>query len=175
MQQRKHAKKTAYQKNRRYGWFTLLWMVVFLPVGFLRMWRSRCRWPVALKYSVSGLMLAALALAFIAPSPYEAPAGGLELYGNKPEVEIYGPELPENFVLGYIPPVTNSGVLPASDDEGEKKLIVYATEEQDCYHLYNCKFAYASGRRLTLYETVLLKLKPCGLCQPPLYVPEETT
>lgn len=172
MQQRKHAKKTAYQKNRRYSWFTLLWMIVFLPVGFLRMWRSRCRWPLGVKYAVSGLMLAAVVLAVIAPSPYEAPVGGLELYGNKPEVEIYGPALPDGFVPGYVPAVTNSGVLPSSDESEETELTVYATEDQERYHLYDCKFAYASGRHLTLYEAHLMGLTPCGLCQPPAYTPE---
>jgi len=173
LQQRKHAKKTAYQKNRRYSWFTLLWMIIFLPVGFLRMWRSRCRWPLGVKYAVSGLMIAALAGVFILPSPYEAPVGGLELYGNKPEVEIYGPKLPEGFVPGYVPVVTDSGVLPeSSDDSEETELIVYATEKQTKYHLFTCKYAFASGRHLTLYEAHLMNLEPCGLCEPPVYSPE---
>ena len=172
MQQRKFAKKTAYQKNRRYSWFTLLWMFVFLPVGFLRMWRSKCRWPQGLKYAVSGLILAGLVMVFIAPSPYEAPVGGLELYGNKPEVEIYGPKLPEGFVPGYVPAVTDSGVLPPEDESEDYEITVYATENQERYHLFTCKFAYASGRRLTLYEAHLMHLEPCGLCNPPAYVPE---
>jgi len=173
LQQRNSAKKTAYmKKTRRYGWFTLLWMIVFLPVGFLRMWRSRCAWPMGVKYAFSGLMLAALAAAFVMPSPYSAPVGGLALYGNKPEVEVYGPVVPENYVPGYAAAITDSGVLPAGDGEGESKLIVYATDDQDCYHLYNCKFAYASGRRLTVYEAHLLGLKPCNRCEAPAYIPE---
>lgn len=174
MQQRNNAKKTAYKKKtRRYGWFTLLWMIACLPVGFLRMWRSRCNWPMAVKYTVSGLMLAALAVAFVLPSPYSAPVGGLELYGNKPEVEVYGPVAPENYVPGYVAAITDSGVLPASEEDGQSRLIVYATDDQDCYHLYTCKFAYASARRLTVYEAHLLGLDPCKLCEAPAYAPEQ--
>ena len=173
MQQRNNAQKTAYKKKtRRYGWFTLLWMIVFLPIGFLRMWRSRCRWPMSVKYAISGMMLAALAVAFILPSPYSAPVGGLELYGDKPEVEVYGPVVPKNYVMGYVAAVTDSGVLPESDEVKEEKLIVYATENQEFYHLYNCSMAYASGRHMTLYEAAVHKLKPCEVCGAPPYVPE---
>lgn len=172
MQKRNHAEKTAYKKYRRYGWFTLLWMVVFLPAGFLRMWRTRCRWPMGVKYAVSGLMVVGLVLAFIAPSPYSAPVGGMELYGDKPVAEVYGPVVPEGYVPGYIAPVVDSGVLPVEEDDGETKLIVYATDDQDCYHLYGCKFAYASARRLTVYEAYLLHLTPCNRCGAPAYVPE---
>ena len=174
MQQRRHAKKTAYMKrSKRYNWFTLMWLILCFPIGFLRMWNSRCSWHSAAKYSVSGLVIAALAVAFVLPSPYEAPVGGLELYGDEPEVEIYGPELPEDYVPGYVAAVLESGVLPPEDENAEERLIVYSTEEQECYHLLNCKFAYASGRRLTLFEADLLGLTPCGLCQPPAYVPEQ--
>ena len=173
LQQRNNAQKTAYKKKtRRYGWFTLLWMIVFLPIGFLRMWRSRCRWPMGLKYAISGMMLAALAVVFIAPSPYSAPVGGLELYGDKPEVEVYGPVVPKNYVIGYVSAVTDSGVLPESDEAQEEKLIVYATQNQTHYHLYTCSMAFASGRHMTLYEAYLHGLTPCNACGAPPYVPE---
>lgn len=173
MQQSGRAKKTAYRnRDRRYGWFTLLWMLLCLPVGFLRMWRYRCRWPMAVKYAVSGMVLAALVAVFFVPSPYSAPMGGLELYGDEPEVEIYGPVVPESYVSGYVPVVKDSGVLPVSDDGESGELTVYATEDQKCYHLFSCKYAFASGRRLTLYEANLLHLQPCKLCGAPEYTPE---
>lgn len=172
MQPRNHARKTAYRnKSKRYGWFTLLWMLLCLPIGFLRMWRSRCRWPLSVKYAVSGLMLAALAVLFLLPATYSAPVGGLELYGEAPEMEIYGPSVPQNYVSGYVTTAA-SGVLPAEEDDESGELTVYATEDQSCYHLLNCKFAYASGRRLTLYEANLLHLQPCKLCGAPEYSAE---
>lgn len=170
MQPHNRARKTTYRnRSRRYGWFTLLWMLICFPIGFLRMWRSRCRWPLGVKYAVSGLILAALAVVFLLPSPYSVPVGGLELYGESPEMEIYGPSAPQNYVSGYTVATAASGVLPAEEESESSELTVYATEEQSCYHLLNCKFAYASGRRLTLYEAYLLHLNPCKLCGAPEY------
>ena len=48
-------------------------------------------------------------------------------------------------------------------------LYVYASEGQERYHLYKCEFAYASAKRLTLYEAYYLGYKPCGICNPPSY------
>lgn len=173
MQQPNRAKKTAYRnKSKRYGRITLLWMFLCLPIGFLRMWRSRCRWPLGVKYAVSGLMLAALVVAFLLPSPYSAPMGGLALYGDEPEMEIYGPTVPESYVSSYAVPVKDSGVLPAEVEGESSELTVYATEDQSCYHLLKCKFAFASGRKLTLYEAYLLHLEPCKLCGAPEYIAE---
>ena len=41
-----------------------------------------------------------------------------------------------------------------------------AGSDSECYHLYDCKFAYASSRRLTVYEAHYLGYTPCGLCNP---------
>ncbi|MBR2700293.1 MAG: hypothetical protein IKE76_17060, partial [Clostridia bacterium] len=51
---------------------------------------------------------------------------------------------------------------------------VYAADGAECYHEYECKFAFASSQRLTVYEAYHLGFKPCGRCNPPVYVPGET-
>lgn len=105
----------------------------------------------------------------LCPSPYNARRGGIELYGDDPEAEVYGPQLPETIVGGYTAPSIQSVVLPEETEGEGDTLYVYASEGQERYHLYKCKFAYASAKRLTLYEAYYLGYKPCGICNPPSY------
>ena len=48
---------------------------------------------------------------------------------------------------------------------------VYAADGARCYHEYECKFAFASSQRMTVYEAYHLGFEPCGRCKPPVYTP----
>ena len=115
-------------------------------------------------FSIGAVVLAGVLLA---PSPKDGKNSGIELYGEDPQVEVYGPELPLSTVGSYPVPIVESPILPDSTSSSESVTYVYASDNQDCYHLSTCKFAYASGHRFTVYEAQLLGYKPCGRCNPP--------
>lgn len=120
-----------------------------------------------------GCTMAALAAVLIVPSPYNPGQGSIQLVGDDREVEIYGPELPTNIMDTYTPPVIQSAVLPAKDENaGDGRTYVYAAPEQKNYHLGTCKFAYASGMELTLYEAHYLGYTPGKCCGAPAYTGE---
>lgn len=56
-------------------------------------------------------------------------------------------------------------------EESAGNVTVYAAEDAECYHLGDCKFAFASSKRLTPYEAYYLHYRPCGRCNPPVYNP----
>ena len=150
---------------------TALWLLV-PPVGLTLMWRRSCRWPVALKAGISAAMLVALVAVFVLPTPTTTVAGGVELVTNKPEVEVYGPDLPNFIVPGYTNDQTDSIIVPGVENDVH---YVYAADGAECYHEYKCKFAFASSQRLTVYEAYYLGFKPCGRCKPPIYDPTTGT
>lgn len=113
--------------------------------------------------------MVALAAVIIAPSPYAKPQGGIVLYGDDKEVEVYGPKLPENIVGGYTQPTIQSVVLPEKKDGEDETIYVYATASQENYHMPTCAFAYASGSKLTLYEAYYLGYTPGRCCNAPAY------
>lgn len=146
---------------------TALWLLV-PPVGLTLMWRRGCRWPMALKAGISVFMAAALVAVFLLPSPKTEINGGVELVANKPEVEVYGPDLPNFIVPGYTNDQTESIIVPGVENDVH---YVYAADGAECYHEYKCKFAFASSQRLTVYEAYYLGFKPCNRCKPPIYDP----
>jgi len=119
-----------------------------------------------LSFSVIMVVLAAV---IIAPSPYENPQGGIVLYGDEKEAEVYGPKLPEIIVGGYTQPAIQSVVLPEASEGESDTLYVYASANQKNYHLGTCQFAYASGSELTLYEAYYLGYTPGRCCDAPAY------
>lgn len=170
MQQRNRRYKKVNKRKNRYNRKTLLWLVLFLPVGLTRMFSAACTWKKGVKYTVAGVVFAALAAVLIVPSPYQPVQGGIELYGEDPEVEVYGPVLPETIVGGYTAPVIQSVVLPPVDENAvDDTVYVYASEGQANYHTTTCKFAYASAQKLTLYEAYYLGFTPGKCCDAPPY------
>lgn len=116
---------------------------------------------------VFGIGLAVLAAVLLAPSPDVEKKSGVQLYGETLEVEVFGPALPQSTVGSYPVPVVESVVLPAATESTETKTYVYASDDQECYHISTCKFAFASGHKFTVYEAQLLGYRPCGRCNPP--------
>ncbi len=146
---------------------TALWLL-FPPVGLTMMWRRSCRWHPAVKAGISVMMAAILAAVLIIPAPANTANGGVELVTSRPEVEVYGPDLPSFIVPGYTNDQTDSIIVPAVESDVH---YVYAADGAKCYHEYKCKFAYASSQRLTVYEAYYLGFQPCNRCKPPIYDP----
>ena len=150
---------------------TLLWLW-FPPVGLTRMWRSGCTWRQGVKIGITAAMAAILLAVFIIPTPTSGRVEtGIQMVSGKPEVEVYGPALPALIVTGYTKDTANSIIV---DEVANDVHYVYAADDADCYHEYECKFAFASSQRLTVYEAYHLGFKPCGRCNPPVYVPGQT-
>ena len=150
---------------------TALWLLV-PPVGLTMMWRPGCRWHIGVKVGISALMAAALIAVFVIPAPTTAANGGVSLVSSKPEVEVYGPDLPNFIVPGYTNDQTESIIMPAVESDVH---YVYAADGAKCYHEYKCKFAFASSQRLTVYEAYFLGFQPCNRCKPPIYDPVTNT
>ncbi len=146
---------------------TALWLLV-PPVGLMMMWRRSCRWHPAVKAGVSVVMAAILVAVLVIPTPSNSANGGVELVTSRPEVEVYGPDLPSFIVPGYTNDQTDSIIVPAVESDVH---YVYAADGAKCYHEYKCKFAYASSQRLTVYEAYYLGFQPCNRCKPPIYDP----
>ena len=169
MPKRSRSKKRINQRSRIYNRKTLLWLVLFFPVGFKRMLSAACNWHKGVKIAVSGLACLLVVAVMLAPAPGAKTQGGLFLYGDEQENEPYGPELPETIMGGYTAPVIQSVVLPAEDDDGNGITYVYATTSQENYHTGTCRFAYASGQKLTVYEAHFLGYTPGRCCGAPAY------
>lgn len=146
---------------------TALWLLV-PPVGLTLMWRPSCRWHVAVKSAVTAVMAALLVAIFAVPAPKNASGGGVELVSSRPEVEVYGPDLPNFIVPGYTNDQTESVIVPAVENDVH---YVYAADGARCYHEYKCKFAFASSQKLTAFEAYYLGFEPCNRCKPPIYDP----
>ena len=145
---------------------TALWLLL-PPVGLALMWRRDCHWHPALKAGITAVMVAALVTVLVFPTPSLRP-GGVELVTSRPEVEVYGPDLPNFIVPGYTNDQTDSIIVPAVENDVH---YVYAADGAECYHEYKCKFAFASSQRLTVYEAYYLGFRPCGRCKPPIFDP----
>ena len=156
-------KKPVNRANRRV--LSTLWL---LPVGLPLMWRRACTWPRAVKagITVAAVALVAALLAFPLPSANRNVAGGVHLVNSTDEVEVYGPDLPTYIVPGYTSEQSESIIV---DTVNNTKHYVYAADGAKCYHEYECKFAFASSQRLTVYEAYFLGFKPCPRCNPPKF------
>ncbi len=159
------------RRRMSYNAKTLLCLVLCFPVGFTRMLSPACSWHRAVKCVFTMLLAAALVcVVWVAPSPYSAKRGGIELYGDNMSVEIYGPQIPETIVGANTTTIPDSGVLSAEESEQEDTtLYVYATKGAANYHLFTCQYAYASAQCLTVYEAYYLGYTPCKICNPPTY------
>ena len=150
---------------------TALWLW-FPPMGLYKMWQSACTWRRGVKIGITAAMAVLLGAILLIPTPktavYET---GVQMMAAVPEVEVYGPALPAVIMSGYTTPTTNSVIV---DQVSNDVHYVYAADGAECYHEYECKFAFASSQRLTVYEAYHLGFRPCGRCNPPVYVPGVT-
>ena len=159
---RRNAKRMS-AANRRV--LSLIWL---LPVGIPLMWQPSCTWRKGVKIGVTAaaaaLVLALLVVPF--PNSNRDISGGVQLVNNVSEVEVYGPDLPTYIVPGYVDDSAESIIVDAVENTVH---YVYAADGAKCYHEYECKFAFASSQRLTVYEAYYLGFQPCPRCNPPKY------
>ncbi|MCQ2437835.1 MAG: hypothetical protein MJ099_05515 [Clostridia bacterium] len=168
------AKKTVHRKTNRNtkailrGILAAVTLVVLPPLGVFLTWRTR--WSNMVKMCLTGAAVVVLAIgvALLPSAGSGKVGGGVTLVGTEQEAEIYGPALPTAMVTGYTALSTDAIF---TDDTQSEVHYVYAAEGARCYHEYECKFAYASSMRLTLYEAYYLGYTPCGRCKPPVYQP----
>lgn len=165
-----HLQKKVQGKRRRrrvsYNAKTLLALVLFFPIGLTRMWKRRCSWHAGVKAAVSVFFACALALVIAYPGP-PAQVGGIRLYGDEPSAKVYGPKIPEYYVLENAPVVAAGSVVYSEDALADGRYFVYANET--CYHLESCEFFSDASKKLTLYEAHFSGYRPCPTCNPPLY------
>lgn len=162
---RKRAKRARKPVNRD-NLKTALWLWCF-PVGLSLLWRKSCTWKRGVKIAITALMGAILITIFVFPTPAtDHYSSGIQMVASNPEVEVYGPALPNLIVPGYTHQSTGSIIV---DHEETSVHYVYAADGAECYHEYDCKFAFASSQRLTVYEAYHLGFRPCGRCNPPVY------
>ena len=141
--------------------------VILPPLGLYLVWNSR--WIKRQKVWMSAL--ACVCFALIAAGmfwPDGSGEGGVNYVMRKPEVAVYGPEVPVSSVPHYIAPVSQS-VLANDDDESV--VYVYVTVSGQYYHLSSCRYYYQSSQKVTPYEAYYLGYEGCPECNPPAYVP----
>ena len=98
--------------------------------------------------AAAAAMAAVLVAVFVIPTPTANTfTTGIQMVADKPEVEVYGPALPSLIVQGYTRENTGSIIV---DEVQSDVHYVYAADGADCYHEYECKFAFASSQRLTV-------------------------
>lgn len=151
---------------------TIPWLILFPPYGLYRMWSASCTWNKWIKIAVSVLIALAIAAVIIYPMPKNA--SSRLTVKTTDETEAFGPPLPEYYDMNvYYKPGDASDNLLAETTERDV-IYVYASGEKGStyYHRSDCKYAYASSKRLTLYEAYMLGYRtPCNLCNPPVYDP----
>lgn len=160
------AKRRARGRRETSNLWTILLLFLCPPIGIVLVWRKAWSGSTRAMLTVAPILAMTLVLLLI-PSGNSQEAGGIELVGLERDVEVYGPALPTAMVEGYTSSLTNGSVFADAEDEDIQ--YVYAAKGAECYHLYECKFAYASSQKLTVYEAHYLGYKPCARCNPPVY------
>jgi hypothetical protein len=152
---------------------TAKWLLLCFPYGLYLMWRKGCGWSRFLKISITALFALAAAAIFFMPAPERASGTRVVLVGAEPVAEVFGPALPEGYdAAAYYVHEEDEPLLAGEVAVDTVYVYASASEESTYYHTSICKFAYASSRRMTLYEAYMLGYDtPCQLCNPPVYVP----
>jgi len=170
-QKRSGAVNAARVRGRRrsgYNSRTLLWLLLCFPVGLSRMWRASCTWKHGVKYAISSLPVIALIAVMLYPSPSIAGKGGVTLYGDDPSAEVYGPKIPQYYVLSDNNADTPSVIVP-EDQLVDTRYFVYANSKGQNYHNTSCQYYSDAAKKLTVYEAFYYGYTPCRICNPPAY------
>lgn len=164
MQKRPGVRSRKRRRNVR-KIMSVIGCILLPPVGIYMVWHTR--WSNSVRYGLTGLALVCMGLMVaMLPSPDARVNGGVEIIGRRKEATIYGPDLPDSMISGYVAPVEESVFV--QEDE-EETVYVYATPGEKNYHLSSCRKVYATAQKMTLYETHYLGYSPCNICNPPVY------
>lgn len=151
-----------------YNGKTLLWLFLFFPVGLTLMWRWKCSWRAGVKAAISAPVLLALLAVMLYPSPSVSNVGSITLYGENRSAKIYGPEIPQGYMMPTETFAPESVIVPA-EDLVDTRFFVYSGENAKCYHLESCDYAYVGAKKMTVFEAYYAGLIPCDICGSPAY------
>lgn len=156
---------------------TLKWLLICFPYGLYLMWKRSCQWNLAVKGLVTLAIAALIVGVALIPEPAPKLKTSVTLVEAEPNAEIFGPDAP----AGYDPSqytVAEGGqdLIAVVEEDDTVYVYVSASEGSTYYHMSDCKYAFASSPRVTLYEAYIMGYnRPCGLCNPPLYEPAAVT
>lgn len=159
--------------SRRSQKNTVRWLLLCFPYGLYLMWRRSCRWPSAVKGLITCAFVSAIVALIVWPSPTRPEGTKITLVGAEPAAEIFGPEMPASYdAEQFMVTVDDDTLIAQTEDEDTIYVYASASGGSTYYHTANCKFAYASARRMTLYEAYVMGYTtPCGACNPPIFDP----
>lgn len=176
---RPSAKRMA--KRRRSKHSNRFIRVINAMINGIRRWFIRRSYAPAICLGAATLIALVIVCVFALPMPKgsianDAPATAeVVAVRTQSPVNSYVAVQPQDSALYEELKVTNAGdtvsaiIYDKEDNPGN--VTVYAAEDAECYHLGDCKFAFASSKRLTAYEAYYLRYRPCGRCNPPVYDP----
>lgn len=146
-------------------------------IGNVRRWFLRKSYAPAICLGAATVIALAAVCVFALPMPKSAevtPAVS-EVVAARTEVpsEVAVTETNDSLYEGLKTTAANGqqSAVIYDKEETSGNVTVYAAEDAECYHLGDCKFAFASSKRLTPYEAYYLHYRPCGRCNPPVYNP----
>lgn len=147
------------------------WLLICFPYGLYLMWKKSCRWNMALKTAVTAAFVCAVAAILIAPAPRQHSGTSVKLVGAEPNAQIFGPEMPAGYDMSdYVIAEGGDDLIAPEAVDDTVYVYVSASKGSTYYHDSQCKYAYASSPRVTLYEAHILGYTtPCGICNPPIY------
>ena len=130
------------------------------------MW-TRTRWPRTLKVGVSALVALVLAL-ILTPmtNPPERQTGGIVLVGDRPAMELLGPEVPADRapVDIYTPRRTALIVEPSPTPE---PIPVYCNMGGTYYHSKDCRYVTPNTPETSLAQALKVGYVRCPDCDAP--------
>jgi hypothetical protein len=157
--------------RRRSGKGVGRWLFLCFPYGLFLMWRRGCRWHPAVKGLITAAFVCAVCAVMLIPAPRQHQGTRITLVGYEPEAEVFGPEQPAGYdAAAYLPGSEDNDLFAERVEDDTIYVYASANEGSTYYHTSICEFAYASSRRMTLYEAYVLGYTtPCQKCKPPVY------
>ena len=160
----KSSRSASRKRRRNIG--VILRLIFCPPLGLYLMW-TRTRWPRLVKVSASALI--AFAIVLILTPMTDPPArqtGGVRVVGSGPQVELLGPEAPENRESIDIYTPRRTAIIVEATPTPEP-IIVYCNIGGQYYHSKNCKWVKPTTPSVSLLQAVRAGYSQCPDCDAP--------
>ena len=130
------------------------------------MW-TRTRWPRLIKTAVSAAVaLGLFAILLPMTDPPERPTGGIQLVGESPNVEVFGPEAPaDREIIEIYAPRRTAVILEPTATPAP--VIVYCNNGGRYYHSETCHYVKDTTPNVTLSRAVNAGYTRCPECDAP--------
>ncbi len=156
-------------RERRQNIGVILRLVFCFPLGLYQMWTAT-KWPRLVKVGVSALV-AFLILVILTPltDPPARQVGGIRVVGDRLQVDVLGPEAPEDreIVEIYTPHRTAIVVEPTPTPE---PILVYVNNGGHYYHAKECRYVTERTPAVTLAQAISANYTRCPECDAPIAV-----